>query len=91
MAESSPKQPAPNTLDRLTVERTVKFLWEGRRLNKFKERAQLKKLAALQSEVEQSQRQIRSFSMRLDREFDKHPDVFKSLGLSRDSSDGSED
>lgn len=91
MADLPPKQPGPgetpSTLDHLTVERTLKFLYESRRFNKFKECAQLKKLAVLEAEIAQTRSQIRSFSMRFDREFDKHPDVFRKLGLSRDGSE----
>jgi hypothetical protein len=93
MADSSPeKQPKPTqTSDPHTVERTVKFLWTNRRINQFKVRATLKKMRAAESELQNAKTQVKAFSLRLDREFDKHPEVFKKMGLSPTQDESSED
>lgn len=83
MADLPPeKAPKPTqTSDPHTVERTVKFLWVNRRTNQFRVRATLKRLRAAEAELKDARSQVKSFSMRLDREFDKHPEVFKKMGL----------
>lgn len=86
MADLPDKQPVPpSTSDTLTVERTVKFLWENRRLHQFRRKANQKKVKAAEKELEDAKRHIHAFTVRLDREFDAHPDVFRKMGLSRAS------
>lgn len=93
MAEPLPeKQPKSlQTPDPHTVERTVKFLWTNRRTNQFKVRALAKKVKAAEAELKDAKAQVRAFSARLDREFDKHPEVFKKMGLNPIEDDSSED
>lgn len=96
MADSSSKSPAPkppSSNDPLTVERTVKFLWEQKRLQNFRRKANLKKLKAAEAEVKDAEHKVKGFIVRLDREFDAHPDVFKKMGFSRGNqeSEGGED
>lgn len=83
MADLTPeKAPKPTqTSDPHTVERTVRFLWTNRRVNQFKVKASRKRLQAAQAELDGAKAQVKAFSMRLDREFDKHPEVFKKMGL----------
>lgn len=93
MADLTPeKAPKPTQVsDPHTVERTVKFLWTHRRMNQFKVKASRKRLQAAQAELDGAKAQVKSFSMRLDREFDKHPEVFRKMGLNPIGGDGGED
>lgn len=93
MADLTPeKAPKPTQVsDPHTVERTVKFLWTRRRMNQFKVKASRKRLQAAQAELDGAKAQVKSFSMRLDREFDKHPEVFRKMGLNPIGGDGGED
>lgn len=93
MADLIPeKAPKPTqTSDPHTVERTVKFLWTNRRMNQFRVKASRKRLQAAKAELDGAKAQVRSFSMRLDREFDKHPEVFRKMGLNPIGGDGGED
>ena len=83
MADSTPeKQPkATQTSDPHTVEKTVKFLWTNRRTSQFRVKAALKKSRAIQAELADARAQVKAFSARLDREFDRYPEVFKKIGL----------
>jgi len=93
MADLTPeKAPKPTqTSDPHTVERTVKFLWTNRRMNQFRVKASRKRLQAAQVELDGAKAQVKAFSMRLDREFDKHPEVFRKMGLNPIGEDGGED
>lgn len=84
MAESSGKQPVPNsTPDQLTAQKSVEFKWGQRRFHQFRRRAAEKKLKIVEKELADAKSKIRFFTDGINREFDAHPDVFKKMGLSR--------
>ena len=84
MAESSGKQPVPNsTSDQLTAQKSVQFKWEQRRFHQFRKKAAQKRLKAVEKELADAKNKVRFFTDGINREFDAHPDVFKKMGLSR--------